>query len=89
MLAKAAYFRRPVLVAQNSLMGDIVQDSQIGRTVDGSSIDDLANALNRLNESPVDLHRFEDHQKKSSLDLLEHQLILFIQKACLQNDCIT
>jgi glycosyltransferase involved in cell wall biosynthesis len=86
MLAKAAYFRRPVLVSQNSLMGEIVESSQIGRAVDGSSIDDLAKALNGLDESPVDQSCFADYQKKSSLDLLEHQLISFLQKARLHND---
>lgn len=81
MPAKAAYFRRPVLVAKDSLMGEIVQGSQIGRAIDPSSIDDLAKALNGLNEAPVDQYRFVDYKIKSSFELLEHRLISFLQKA--------
>ena len=89
MLAKSAYFRRPILVAQDSLMGEVVEGSKIGRTVNGSSLDVLVEALHGLDESPVDFHYFDEYQKNSSFELLERQLISFLQKARVQNDCIT
>lgn len=83
MLGKAAAFERPILVAQGNLMGQRVNDYQIGAAVPEDNVPMMLQALEDLVQNPIPSQHFGAYRKEFSEQVFSKSMIEFIGK-CIQ-----
>lgn len=81
MPGKAATFNKPILVAENYLMGDRVSQYGIGLTVAENDVNAMLVAINALvNASESMSSQFEAYRRDFSIEALSVHLIGFLKK---------
>lgn len=83
MLGKAAAFERPILVAQGNLMGQRVNDYQIGIAVPEDNVPMMLQALEHLVQNPIPNQHFVAYREEFSEKVFSKSMIEFIGK-CIQ-----
>jgi hypothetical protein len=73
-LTKSAGFRRPILVSENSLMGERVRRSNIGSVVSEGDVRGILEKLSWLAEQPNDRFGFEAYHEEQSVEELKKVL---------------
>jgi glycosyltransferase involved in cell wall biosynthesis len=81
MLSKAAYFRKPILVSQQGLMGERVTQFKIGCTVSTDDVDSMTQGLNAvLQIADIETH-FEAYRHVFSMDAMQNKLVKFLEQS--------
>lgn len=80
MLGKAAAFEKPILVADNYLMGERVRDYGIGEVAPQGDAGQIHSALLSLGESATPKSNFERYRNDFGPDALEANLSRFIEQ---------
>ena len=83
MLSKAAYFEKPILVTENTLMARRVQHYGIGLAVKQEDARSMLDGLDALEHLPALANSFKTYRQDVSLSAVRDRLVPFIQK------CIT
>jgi hypothetical protein len=81
MLGKAAAFNKPILVAQGHLMGQRVEQYQIGRTVHEDDPTQMLEQLIALAQEPPSPDTFVAYRQDFSHEALCHHFFNFLDKA--------
>ncbi len=84
MLNKAAAFEKPILVADNHLMGERVRTYGIGKTVPQDDANLIYGALMALDETATLNDGFEQYRKDFGIKALKTNLTRFIER-CIAN----
>lgn len=84
MLNKAATFEKPILVANNHLMGERVRTYGIGKTVPQDDANLIYGALMALDEAATLNDSFERYRNDFGINALEINLTRFIER-CIAN----
>lgn len=84
MLNKAAAFEKPILVADNHLMGERVRAYGIGKTVPQDDANLIYGALMALDEAATLNDSFEQYRNDFGINALEINLTRFIER-CIAN----
>lgn len=79
MLAKAAYFEKPLLVADDALMGERVAHYGIGKTVPSDDVNSMQHALESMHDKPNLQLNFKRYRQDFSESVMQQKLIEFIQ----------
>ena len=79
MLSKAAYFKKPLLVADDGLMGRRVKQYQIGCTVESQDVKAMKASLEKLHTIPNLQQNFEIYRQDFSEVAMQSKLISFLQ----------
>lgn len=80
MLSKAAYFEKPILVTENTLMATRVQRYGIGLAVKQDDSSSMQKGLERLEALPDLSSKFAAYREDISPGAVQHRLVSFIQK---------
>jgi glycosyltransferase involved in cell wall biosynthesis len=79
MLSKAAYFEKPILVANQCLMGDRVKRYGIGLAVPADDTQAIHQGLTALVELPNLSANFSVYRQDFNQDILQKRLICFVE----------
>jgi hypothetical protein len=79
MLSKAAWFRKPVLVSQEGLMGERVSRFKIGSTVIADDVNSIISGLNSVVRTPGLDRYFEGYRQIFSHESMQTTLVNFLQ----------
>jgi hypothetical protein len=81
MLSKAAYFRKPILVSQQGLMGERVTQFKIGCTVSADHVDSMTQGLNAVLQIADIETNFEAYRHVFSMDAMQNKLVKFLEQS--------
>lgn len=79
MLGKAARFKKPLVVADNYLMGERVRRYQIGYTALQDDLAGILQALNRCIDSPPQISSFQAYEADNSPAAFKEKLFAFME----------